>query len=71
MSNLITNTYIYLYADDNVLLSMGNYADFVRQNIHYDLSKIVKKKLSLNIKKLTNVYCLVLELSLKIQDVID
>ena len=54
MSNLTTNTSIYLYADDTVLLSIGNAIGIVRQNMQCEITKIAswcsQNKLSLNKK---------------------
>ena len=55
LSNVITHTSLYLYADDTVLLSMGPDITQCKINMQLDLTRIAtwchSNKLSLNIKK--------------------
>ena len=53
LSNVATNTFMYLYADDTVLLSNVSNIDNCNVNVQRDLVEIAchSNKFSLNIKK--------------------
>ena len=73
LSHTVTNTSMYLYADDTVLLSADRDIANCKENMQRDLVIIAqwchKNKLSLNIKKTKCICYLVLVLDLSMQDV--
>ena len=60
MSNVISFTSMYQYADDTVLLSTGDNINDCKYNMQLDLAQIVQwcncNKLSLNFKKTNACY---------------